>query len=246
VIFGTPYFQEIKNLFGSSIIGYWPLWDKSGTVIEDISGNNRHGIGSNLSLLQSGIGDGNPSTLFNGTTSYGNIYSLSLANAFNGSEGSILIWGNLNSLDTVFRRLITIYVDSSNYVMIYKYRPALPPTPSIYYVYNAGGIQKDILMTPLITGWNLYGLTWSKSLNEVKAYINGLQTGTTKNALGNWSGLPGIIIIGALNTVPANSFDGKLEHTIILNRIATPTEILTTSTVLKSLTINRLYTVQKE
>jgi hypothetical protein len=37
------YYQKIKQLFGSSIIAHWPMWEGSGSVAYDISGNGRNG-----------------------------------------------------------------------------------------------------------------------------------------------------------------------------------------------------------
>lgn len=73
------YFRKLINLFGSSMVGYWPLWEPSGASAIDIE-NGLNGAYSNVTLAQTGIGDGNTSTQFNGTTSYLNLLTNGLMN----------------------------------------------------------------------------------------------------------------------------------------------------------------------
>lgn len=92
------YYRKVKKIWGSSLIGYWPVWDGFGSsVARDISGNNRNGIYNNVILGQSGIGDGRTSGLYNGSTSFINIYSSTLANAFNGLEGLLITCQRLDA-----------------------------------------------------------------------------------------------------------------------------------------------------
>ena len=66
-------------------IAYWPLSEASGTTIVDASGNARNGAYTAVTLGQAGIGDGRTSASFDGSTSFGDLYSASLAGAFNGA-----------------------------------------------------------------------------------------------------------------------------------------------------------------
>ena len=91
--FSDSYLDKIKNEFGSSLIALWPQNDASGTQITDISGHGFHGTYSNVTLGQPGIGGGvGTAAGYNGTTSYGNVYSAGLAGAFNGAAGTLLVW----------------------------------------------------------------------------------------------------------------------------------------------------------
>src|SRR5260221_304319 len=55
---GPTYISKIIALFGSSLIGYWPLNEQSGSVAFDFSGKSRNGTHTAVTLAQPGIGDG--------------------------------------------------------------------------------------------------------------------------------------------------------------------------------------------
>ncbi len=38
---GLAYWQRMRSLFGSDLLGYWPLWETGGSVAKDVSGNGR-------------------------------------------------------------------------------------------------------------------------------------------------------------------------------------------------------------
>ena len=86
------YHLRVKNLFGSALIAYWPLWETSGTVATDVSGNARHGAHVNdaLNNLTFPFGRGIPH--FDGTNDYINAYTTGLRDAFSGAEGFVSAW----------------------------------------------------------------------------------------------------------------------------------------------------------
>jgi len=73
------YEQKLKSLFGSSIVGYWPLDDPAGsTVARDASGNGFSGVHAQATPGYPGLGDGRTSTLYAGVGSSTNVYSTKL------------------------------------------------------------------------------------------------------------------------------------------------------------------------
>ncbi len=169
-------------------IGYWPMAEPSGGVALDASGNMRHGAYTSATLGQPGRGDGRTSVLFNGTSSTNNAYSASLAGAFNGAEGSLCGWFKVSGAgvwtDATTRRLAYFFVDSSNRVSIL--RTATNNQLSAFYL--AGGTNKSVNFTASSLDWFHVAITWSKSADQVKVYLNGIQQGATQTGLGTWAG----------------------------------------------------------
>ena len=87
----TTYFKRVLAIDPTHLLGYWPLWEPGGSVAYDISGHNRHGAYTGVTLGHAGIGDGNGCPFFDGANDYANIYSASLASAFNGAEGTVAV-----------------------------------------------------------------------------------------------------------------------------------------------------------
>lgn len=99
-----------------NLLAYWPLNETSGSVARDLSGNNRHGAyGGAATVGGNTFIDGSPCVSVNG--GHINIYSASLAAAFNAGSYSIAGWfktslGNWPSGDYICQ----LYVDASNHV----------------------------------------------------------------------------------------------------------------------------------
>src|SRR3990172_5406390 len=86
------YVRKIKDVFGNSRIAIYPLSEASGDVAYDISGNGYNGAYTAVTLEAAGVGDGNTSASFDGSTSYCNISSASLGASFSGTEGTAIGW----------------------------------------------------------------------------------------------------------------------------------------------------------
>jgi len=222
---GRNYNLRVLKLFTGNILAYWPLWEASGSVIADISGNGHNGTYADVTLGQPGIGDGHTSPLFDGAASYGDVTSAGLSTLFNGAEGTLAIWAKVSAApvwgDGALRRAIHHIVDASNLASIWKAAAANSLTLS----YIAGGTTKEITITTTSTAWNHYALTWSASGDQVKAYLNGAQTGSMLTGLGAWTRADVVSLIGANSVVPANVWSGWLAHALLLDRPATPAEI---------------------
>lgn len=221
------YNDNVINIFGSSLLAYWPLWEPSGATANDISGNARHGAYTSVTLAQTGIGDGRTAASFNGTTSYANIYSASLHSAFNGSEGSIICWLKVSGVgvwtDGILRRAVSIAFNTNNRVTINK--TLASNRVSVEYI--AGATNKTVNITTSNVGWLCLVITWSKSADQMICYLGGVQQGATQTGLGVWAGGASTTttVIGAGATTPANIFSGSLAHVAIGNRALTAAEV---------------------
>lgn len=226
----ATYTQRVRAL---SPIAYWPLADPSGTVATDASGNGRNGTYSGVTLGVPGIGDGRTAASFNGTSSFCNVYSTSLRDAFGTAEGSIAVWFKVSGsgvwTDGAVRRIVSFQVDAGN--RAYMEKPSGSNVLTLNY--NAGSTNKTITKTSFsATGWTHICMTWSKSADRFAAYINGVIE-PTQTGLGTWAGtlLSTNCNIGANATTPTSLWSGNLAHVAVFNRPLTANEIFALSSV---------------
>jgi hypothetical protein len=224
----TKYINKILGLFGSSIIAYWPLNERAGSVAFDLSGNGRNGAYTGVDLGRNGIGDRQTCPYFDGANDYLDIYSANLAAAFNGNEGSFLVWLEVRNpsiwTDGIGRIAARLRADGNNYVQLDKNTLI----NSWRGLYVAGSVIKQMSVTYSNGAFFNCAITWSKSDDSVKIYLNGVQALSTLHSLGVWSGslVSGSTVIGASSTTPGSPWCGYLAHALLLNRAATPAEVL--------------------
>lgn len=222
---GRSYTQKIQAL---GPIAYYPQAEPSGTTIVDESGNGRNGTYVGVTLGQPGIGDGRTAAGYDGATSYGNIYSASLAGAWNGAEGTIVAWQRSSGGSS--RCILRLQADASNLVQLFSTGTA----NEVQFRYTAGGTVKQILDSSNVFG-SLFSiaLTWSKSNDQMRAYAKGVQVGATQTGLGTWAGALATTLccIGAASTTPTLSWLGSQAHTAIFNRALSAAEIASLAVV---------------
>lgn len=225
---GAKYYNKILSTFGSSIIAYWPLWESSGSVAADKSGNARNGAYTGVDLGQSGIGDGNTSPYFDGANDCVNIYSASLAAAFSGAEGTMMIWRKINAaalVDGLEHDFFCLTgVDADNSFLFFK---NYIDNDLVFYFKAGAAVAQVVNGAYAETSWVHTALTWSHSNDRVIAYNKGVQFGATKTGIGIWAGALSATecVIGAYDTTPSYVWPGTLAHALILNREATAAEV---------------------
>ena len=74
----TLYTDKVLAIQLGNLIGYWQLSESGGLTAIDVSGQANHGVYLNVTLGQSGIGDGNTAAGFNGTNSAADVFSSGL------------------------------------------------------------------------------------------------------------------------------------------------------------------------
>jgi len=175
-----------------------------------------------------GIGDGNTAPLYNGTSDYCNIYSTTLATAFNGAEGTVLVWARVSGVgvwtDGAQRQCITIWNNINNRIQIIK--AVSNNTLAWSYVAN-GTVEAIVLGGYSSTDWMCLGLTWSATDDQAIAYYNGTQAGTTQTTLGAWVGTLAstTTVIGAGNITPTLVWSGYLSHGALFDSALSPAAI---------------------
>lgn len=184
---GLSYTQRVQAL---APLVYWPLNEVAGTSgansVIDYSGNARTGTTANVTFGAAGIGDGNTAATFNGTSAEIAIVS-QLQPAYAGRVGSFAAWCQVSGAavwtDSTNREVIRLLVDGSNYIIIRR----ATTNNSLEFLYNAGGTTKTVVATLSSTAWFHVALTFNKTGDELKAYINGAQVGTTQTGLGTFT-----------------------------------------------------------
>ena len=212
----TTYTQRVIAL---SPIAYWPLAESSGSVAVDASGNARNGAYTSVTLGAEGIGDGRTAATFTNNTSYADVYTASLAGAFNGDLGTLAAWAKVSAAgvwtDGAQHYILAFVADGSNYVLIRKNST----TNQITYQRSAGGTQSTVQDT---TGagtlaWFHVAVTWNRGGNEFRAYLNGAQVGTTQAASAAFVGslAAATTLIGGVNKTPTLTWSGTLAHAAV-------------------------------
>jgi hypothetical protein len=223
------YYQALKRLFNTSIVAYWPLSETTGVTALDLSGNGLNGTYRNtagtlngVTLAQPGAEPGGKAAYFDGTNGYCNIYSAGLASAFNGAEGSMIIWTKADSIftDNTDRIVFRVRVDVNNRIEFVK---GVNNVLQIYVV--IGGTAHGWVLTNT-TDWTQLIFTWSKSGNKTYVYQNGNQIGDPSTCE-TWAGAlaANANCIGAGATTPASFWKGRAAHGMILNRPITQSEV---------------------
>ena len=235
----TPYYKKILTTQPHNLIGLWLQREQSGAVSYDTSVQGNNGVYTGVTLGQPGIpGTGMTSAGYDGATSYNNIYSAGLASDFNGDEGTLLVTAKVTDIgvwaDGGARYLAKLYVDGSNVVQILKESA----DNTIGFYYTAGGSQEDKLVGGMLdTDFVCYVITWSKSGDVVKYYIDGDLYGSD-TGLGDWSGSlhAAYTVIGsAIATGAAFAlWSGSIATVALWNKALTADEISSLATVFES------------
>jgi hypothetical protein len=224
------------SLYTSKVIAtgplvYFPLNESSGTTAYNrgllASANGRY-AGVDLANL---AGPKSPflHPYFDGVNDYCDIDSAALDAAYNGQLGSLAVWYKMADMSVWtdgnyhrFVRLdrasaihrITLMKDMANNTLIWDY--------------VANSVIKRVSdLTHADTNWHFMAVTWSLAANQMKAYFDGAQIGSTQTGLGTWAaGSLDNAMLGALNTTPTNVHKGWLAHAALWTRVLSDSEIL--------------------
>ncbi len=202
----------------------------SGVVAADNSGFGMAGTHTDVTTGATGIGDGLDSITYDGSTSYTDIFTEALKLLFKGQEGTVIIWAKVSAAgvwtDGTEDILITIYEGTNEYLEITK---TTTSNQLRFEVSATGPVKKTVNHTFSDTDWFMAAATWSAVNNEFKAYVNGVQVGSTQTAgtLGTGFTLTSTTtVIGSSSTTPASVWDGELAHAAIWTTPLTDGELL--------------------
>lgn len=231
---GGEYADTVLATAPANLIAYWPLWETSGTTADNYEGTAaRDGtFARDVSTMgtATGIGDGYTAPVFDGSNDLVNIYSASLVSAWNGEEGTVFFWMKILDWGTS-AYCYSLQEDAGNRVIIYL----SAATDKFLYRRAGGGTASDVnYVTAAPTTWVSTAITWSEAEDEMKAYYNGSQVGTTQSSLGSWAGDPltaNEVCIGAQTATPAGNIAIHGAHFAIWTTPLTSTQIATLATV---------------
>ena len=165
----------------------------------------------------------------NGGIAYFDDVSVKAVNPFNGAEGTLLIWAKVSGAgvwtDGGLRYTAQLSVDDNLHRVTLRKGTA---NNTLQWLYAANGTNELVAdATVTLTGWFSMAITWSKSAEQMKAYLNGAQNGSTQVALGTWAGAlsSSYCLVGAEGTGPTSLWSGSLAHCALWSKALTPAEI---------------------
>lgn len=226
--FNRQYFRKV---LAERPMAYWPLWEASGSVAYDISGNGLHGTYSGVTLGAAGPDGKRSCPYFDGSAGYVDVYSTGLNTLLDGSPSTICLWLKMNAAglwsDAGHYAFFQLFVDGDNKLMLRKHSADI-----MWWFYNGeGGIGNEYQTqnsTGYGAGWHFMAITRDETADEIKAYHNGVKVGATLTNLGVFTGNldSDECVIGAYNTTPANPHHGWLADAMIFDKVLSATQML--------------------
>jgi len=166
--------------------------------------------------------------LYDGANDYTDVYSNTLNSFFNPSAGTLLCFAQVSAAgvwtDGTYDYLASLNANGS-YLAIHK----ATVNNRLDFVIQ-GSAEKRISKTSISeTGIMMLALTWDVSANQVKAFYNGVQEGSTLTSPGTWTGnlSSTLTTIGASSTTPTSVWSGLDGHVLLAREALTPAQILT-------------------
>lgn len=182
-------------VLNNSPIAYLRLDELAGTVAKDSgSGGLDSTYTGNVTLASILAPFENYAALFatSGTDGYVQI-PVGFDAVFDGAEGAVVIIAKVldSSIwtDAAVHYTFRVNIDGNNDIFISK-----DSTDNrLVFRRTAGGTNSIVNLDSVTsTDWMVLGIEWSEAGDYVKAYYNGVQTGSTQTSIGTWAG-------GALN-----------------------------------------------
>lgn len=223
------YESYIEKIEALTPLAYWPMNEPSGSVMNDIVGGYDGAYG-NITLGQTGIGDGETSALFNGSSSYGQISGANLtalAAALDWDEFTIMCWLKVSGAgvwtDGAQRR--QIYFGSGTDEANNHFYLRKNTTSNQTRCGRAGTTLPHIAVDHTIstTDWFHVCMTSSKAADQLKFFVNGAQTGSTYNSLATILGTLAVVVFGTYGGT--YFWSGYMAHAALFNRALTPAEV---------------------
>jgi hypothetical protein len=219
----VPNTNEVAK-FRTTTTGYTEWDDISITEINPLVGLPTNGV----TLGATSNGHFANAYTFDGSNDFVNIYSTDLNSALNPSEGTLLVWAKVSGSSTwsdgSSRYIVTLGDGSTNVIRLAKNNSS----NSLYANYSAGGTNlSNAAITYSSTGWFQFAITWSKSNDQVKIYLNGAQVGSTLTGLGTWNNNLSSTAntIGAQTTSGTNPWSGSINDVRLYSSPLSATDI---------------------
>lgn len=222
----VPYDTKVLAL---SPIAYWGLDDTAGTIaVEKVNGGAWNGTYVNtggITLDEVGMGDGNPSVLFNPIgNENGNvaINSAGLSAGYNGDEGTIGIWIKPFDADTwlagVSKRFFTLQVDFVDRIVLEITGNPANESRFMREANDSNVLSEDLPYSSL--GWQHWMGRWSQSGNTQSLMYNGVQV-SQESGLSVWTGGAfdsDVTRLGSFNASGTAEMNGWMAKAVIFDR----------------------------
>lgn len=212
----VPYADKLVDMFGATEV--WRLVDiESGTAVPAHTTSARNGTSSGLTLQDGGSPvsyDTLEAPLFNAATpSYCELATASLISAYNAGVHSAGIWAKIQSAqwtDGVQRMIMTHANNASNRSHLSK--TATANSVNVFYRGNNVTDQVSQGSLSLANQWFHFGYTVDTGADELKAYVNGAQVGSTQTGIGVWAGALVNLLLGVYIDLATLAFTGHLAY----------------------------------
>lgn len=223
------YDAKIMQIQAGFHIDYWRLNDLVGSIAVDLVDAARNGAYDADVTLNAGLwtpgGASDPCPSWNGTSSDLNLLTSSLQSFFNGNKGTIALWFRMLDpavwSDATVRTLARFRIDATNYIQLVKTTIA----NQFQFVRLGASINKTVThtFTGAPTTWQFVAFTWDNVADQVRAYVNGAQSGSTLTAIGTMSGALSSAAVGS--DPNASWWKGLISRASLWQVALTPTEV---------------------
>ena len=212
----TTYAQRLLNIDRANLVAGWDQSETSGTVAADSSGNGLNATyAASITLNAAAFADGTPMPLYDANADVVTLPVATLDSPFDPTLGTLMIWLKVRAAsvwtDGVSHFAIELGADASNRIFISK--SATNNTLSLSY--RAGGAAQTKNITYSATSLTAIHITWNKTSDRVRFYLNGAQDGADLGSMGVWSGALSNLWTAMGNFISsggANYWDGYLKY----------------------------------
>jgi hypothetical protein len=216
----VDYIAKVLGIGAANMLAYWPLNETSGATADNAQGTAARDAAYTGVTLSDTIGpDGdNGAPLFDAVSDYVNVFTASLQGTFNGNEGTLACWLKVANAGvwggTGTPHVVHFRVNGNNFIRIY-----ISAANTLTFERVAAAGSKSVAHISSDTAWMHVALTWSDAGDALKAYVNGVQIGSTQTSLNTFAGSIGSAnsVVGAFSVTPASVWNGWLAHSAIWN-----------------------------
>jgi hypothetical protein len=192
--------------------------EHTGTTLNDASGNGEDGSINGVTPNNTAGVDGRRAMLWDGANDYGSWYTANINTAFDGSEGSMIIW--VKAIDANFwtdnsTRWFVRVRGSTGGGSVHTMWLQKTSANNVSWQRQANGSTQGFNESQTPTGWFSMGMTWSETDDELKMYYNG-DLRDTDSSIASWTDTTlqsNTVALGSQqNTSGVEVMDGWLQH----------------------------------
>jgi hypothetical protein len=226
---GASYAATVLGIEPASLVGYWPMYETTGTTVANLSaeGSARNGTytGVTLDSVDGPAASMGRAGLWDGVNDFASLQTASLSAAFTFTSGTLSIWAQRASF-TAAAWLAYIVGSGSNAIQLYH-----PVTGTMRFRLTAGGVTVERDFTTFSgTTWQHWVITWTPGV-PLGLFRNAGAAGSPSSNAGTWNAAStSIVNIGAQNA--ASYYNGSLMHAALWNKVLSAAQITTLATAI--------------